>query len=373
MLKISTGLQPRIALLLGFLGGALSLAVASPVSAQQANLPTHDYKHPHADIILPPTLGGYSLIKQQDFYADSLDTGAEYRAEDQSTFISVYIFRNSNGTVPIWFDRAQAALAANDRLGPVANTIAPRSFIPPGQSLATGMRSVYTVSQSSIGIKSTAIVLMPVNDWYVKLRVSSQNLDATALDGLIDRVLNEIRFPAITDPAPAAVPIPACSDALVFAKEIKPARQPKDDVMKSAILGGLLDEASITEIKKEAGETEAGSPVIWCRDASSAPMLGVYRANGARHAYLLGLADSGRAISHGTDSFAAFVNKDPQKAATSDFAVSLIMPDKRIIYAPLKGLVGPDQLYQYIEKAQPISERGTWGASANILNIGVSP
>ena len=373
MLKISTGLQPRIALLLGFLGGALSLAVASPVSAQQANLPTHDYKHPHADIILPPTLGGYSLIKQQDFYADSLDTGAEYRAEDQSTFISVYIFRNSNGTVPIWFDRAQAALTANDRLGPVTHTIAPHSFIPPGQSLATGIRSVYTASQSSIGIKSTAIVLMPVNGWYVKLRISSQNLDAAALNGLIDRVLSEIRFPAITDPAPAAVPIVACNDALVFTKEAKPARQSKDDTMKNAILGSLLDEASMVAIKKEAGETEDSPPVIWCRDASSAPMLGVYRANGATNAYLLGLADSGRAISHGADSLAALLNKDSQKAAMPDYTVSLTISDKRIIYAPLQGLVGPDQLYQYIEKARPISERSTWGPSANTVSIGVSP
>ena len=342
---------------------SLAIAFAAPAAAQQTKPVAHDYKHPHAGITLPSTLGGVPLAKQQDLYDNSLDTLIEYSDENYNTVATIYIFRNTSGTVPIWFDRAQAYLETNSRYGTLSPGSDFRNFTPPGQQNASGLRVTYATPQKVQGFTSTSIMLMPVNDWYVKVRLSSKQLDAAGLDALADTILGQISLPAKIDAAPVATAIAACSDSIAFNKNAKPAKQSKDDMMMSAILGGIGEAVQDEKMKK--GE-KIPPPATWCRDSSSTGVLGVYRADGSKTHYLLGLGDAGRAVSHGQDELGALVKKSDK----TNYSVTLIAPDRNLTYPPLSGLASPDQLYQYLEKAQPISAMGTWGDAKKTLSIG---
>lgn len=226
------------------------------------------------------------------------------------------------------------------------------------------MRVMYDASGSPHDFKSTGLALLLVNDWYVKVRASSKTLGAAALDMLVDRALADIRWPSNIASAPAAVAIGPCANKLTFAQNAKPATHSKEQRMRSALLGSLTESVIADQIKK--GKSEPGA---WCRDESSSPLLGVYRNGPSLKHYMLGLADSGRAISHGEDQMGALLRKNNNEEARPEFNVTLHVPDRRINFAPLDGLSPPDQLYNYIEKATAISSMGTWGKDDKKLNI----
>lgn len=358
-------MKQRFLLALAMTYVGVSLATTTAAQAQQVR-PASEYKHPHTKITLPATLAGLSLTKAQSLYADSLDTATEYSNENNDTVISFYIFRKTNGDVPLWFDRANMVLQANGRWGKVTPVIDAQSFTPPKQTSASAMRVIYAAEGSPIGMKSTGLALLEVNDWYVKIRASSRTLDPNALNTALDQALAGVHWPSKITPVPAAVAIAPCTTKLTFAEKVAPAQQSQDDKMMSALLGGIMESAVEEKIKKE--KKPADSP-RWCRDASSSAMLGVYRSSDAVNHYMLGLADSGRAIAHGEDQLGALVRKDNKKEPRAEYSVTLYVPDQRLIYAPLNGLSPPDQLYNYIEKANAISSMGTWGKDAKTLNI----
>lgn len=84
------------------------LAVAPSAAQQPLPLdPGKAWKHKHSGIIVPATLAGTPRDRGMTYAPDELDLGLSFVVGDAAESLTVYIFRNTNGAVPVWFFQAQ--------------------------------------------------------------------------------------------------------------------------------------------------------------------------------------------------------------------------------------------------------------------------
>jgi hypothetical protein len=167
---------------------------SSPVAAQQP-LPLKDgkaWKHKHSGIVVPATLGGAARERGIAYAADDLDVSLSYVMGDAVESLSFYVFRKTNGAVPVWFAQAQWGIEHRDTRGRPAITIAAQAFTPPNQSTAAGLKAVY--EPESGAYRSTDVAMLEVGDWYVKLRASSQTRSPADLSQWMDAALAQIQW-----------------------------------------------------------------------------------------------------------------------------------------------------------------------------------
>lgn len=217
-----------------------------------------------------------------------LDIIANYEVPGQNEVVSVYVYRLVAGSVPVWFDRARAQIEGRrDVYGTPVRLAAPTPLALPGQSTATGLAATYTVQGQ---FRSTAIAIVQMGEWMVKIRYSSASLDAAALAERTKSVLTALSWPA-TIPAPpvAAAEIADCTAPIRFKGQAKPVRQSGEDAMMAALIGGAISAAAAGDDTAR----EEGPPVLWCRDPDPQWQGNVYRPNNAMDSYLFALGDSG--------------------------------------------------------------------------------
>lgn len=261
---------------------AMAALAAGPLAAASAQQPLPveagtAWTHAHSGITIPATLSELVRMRAMSFAAPELDISQSFGSSDGKQQLTVYIFRNTNGSVPLWFAQAQRAIGLREDLKNPALTIPPVAFTPPGQAAGSGLKAVFTTVGVE-GIRSTGVAMFAVGDWYVKLRASSATLSAGDLSDWMETALAEIKLPQGA-PAAAAEPITDCDPPLIF-----PADAADSTLPASALMAGVQAPAARM------------APARWRLDSVFAGNRSVYRPAGTRDGYLLAMGDNGKAL-----------------------------------------------------------------------------
>lgn len=338
---------------------AAGMIVATPVAAQQIGAPVgtkagKPYRFKHSDITAPAELDGMRRVDVRQLGDDELDVFAVYQNGPDA--ITVYVYRTLSGSVPVWFDRARASVEQRrEKFGNVV-PVAPTAFTPPGQSSASGLMAGWTLNKPPY--RGTALAILPVGEWLVKVRYSSSRMDGAAVAARIPAVLAALGWPKAIPAAPAAVPVADCAPPLAFASNAVPVTDAKA-LQSAALTGGLVAAA---EGEKKTGTV--ATPAAWCRDPIPAQVGGAYRRDGATDGYLLAISDSGRGIAVEPDVIARELGESEGRKV-AQWSVALYEPGSIAIYAPMTALPAPDTLIAALNG--PILARTTtWGKKRNV-------
>ncbi len=338
--------------------------VTAPAAAQQAlNVkPGKSWRHGHSGITLPATLAGIASSSAKSYANGQLDVSMSYEPEGTSDFLSVYIYRNTNGGVPVWFAQAQWAIEHRDVYGRVSPTT-PQAFVPPRQTNASGLKAVYALDESR-GIKSTGIALLPVGDWYVKLRVSSKGKNAQEVSAMLDRALAEISWPSKIANAPVATPVIPCATPLTFDAAVKDVPKEQANIFL-APMGGMI----LRGLKAEKTDKSDNLPPVqsWCREREFEQNQTMYRPNNATDRYLVALGDNGNAVWVAPDDAnGIFVQKEKSPASPPPYSVSMILADKTIYYVSQDRMPSYEHVVKLINGDRSTVTMPTWGKSKTI-------
>ncbi|MFZ5794617.1 MAG: hypothetical protein ACRCS5_11940 [Sphingomonas sp.] len=345
---------------------AIALCVASPAIAQQPPQlkigASEPYRHKPSGLTLPTTLDGLQRTSAVAYVPD-LDEALGFDNPANNETLTVYVFRNVTGSVPLWFDRIDWVASHRDIYGGLVSLHAPAAFAPTGQGNASGLIGSYSVSKGPY--RSTATAFMPLGpDWYVSVRYSSKTFDAATLETHLRAVVAAIGWPQTTAPQPVAVPVETCTTPLALSGEAKPVRH--DKATGGALLfGALMASASSDEKQKMAKDEPTAPPVTWCRDIAASIGMGssgVYRPVGTKDRYLIAYQDAGRGLMVEPDAVSILIDKKAKPAwSLTEYEVAAAAS-----YIQRDRLPAPDQALKIIKTERTASKATTWGDKRNI-------
>ncbi len=260
---------------------AAALAVASiATGTAQEPLPVEagqPWTHAHSGITIPATLDELPRVRATSFASPQLDISQNFASSDGLQALTIYIFRNTNGSVPLWFAQAQRAISLREDLKNPPLGIDPVVFTPPGQAAQSGLKAVFAPAQID-GVRSTGVAMFAVGDWDVKLRATSATLSANDLSDWMEGALQELKLPRGAG-SPAVQPIADCSARVAFTSDAIDWKLPA-----AALTSGVATPASRMAATR------------WCRDSLLTGNQAVYRPDGAPDRYLLAAGDNGKTI-----------------------------------------------------------------------------
>lgn len=268
----------------------LLLAVPDAASAQQAqprtlSVPANaSWQHAETGMILPSRSAGLAREDIRDTTDAELDVIASYQNRDEGITATVYLYRTMTPDAALWFDRALTAIALRPEYRLEGAPRVPAGFTRPGGSTASGLRAA--LSSGAPDLSGTAVAIAPLGGWLVKIRLSAARLDRAAIDDLLTRFIQGLRWPAETRAERVAVPIAPCPTPL----RLRQARVVRDD--GAQVLLNLLAGAVVAR-------NDHGPPPVYCREPGATLEYGVYRANVSTEAYLIAVSDAGIALSVG--------------------------------------------------------------------------
>lgn len=340
---------------------AAGLALVAGVARAQMRVldvpPTAGWKHAASRLILMPKLGGQVRARLADLSASEFDMVASYGDEASGTYTTLYLFHPGLDSVPVWFDRVRVAAVSRKEKGVPdgSEKASPFSVRPDG--VVDGLRITYALKGGTD--TSTAAAVAPIDDWLVVVRMSSERLDAAAIDARLTALLHDIRWPAVK--RPVAVPVEACADSL----KLKKARLLKPNMMQ-ALMGSAM--AMAADKAKEKPEAEAAKPIVYCRDSEDPGVRwAMYRANGAKDSYVLAIGDAGRAVMVGP-SISGLVNGGGEKT----FSLMLADLDRSLVFPDVDRLPPPEQALEIVSRTQPVSSASKSASGSNVtINSGV--
>ncbi|MCH8685397.1 hypothetical protein [Pedomonas mirosovicensis] len=319
----------RAGLWLGIIG--LCVAVATTAQGQVryqtiAEGGASEWKHEKSGVVLPGSLLGVERGEVQDATGGKqLDILARYEGEGSEGYATIYLYRPAIMNVPLWFDRSHAMLRMFQKVStPKAATI----FAPPGGKTASAMRVSYAMPD---GMAATALALVPVGDWLLKVRLTGPG-SAADVEGKIEQILNAIRLPGGPD-APAAVEVKECAEPLQYqqAEALKP------DGARVLLVG-----------MRALAMNQDASTQVWCREGAEEIVWSLYRKGGATDGYVLALADSGRVLQ--TEAIPALeAGKGP------DFSLMLADVDQIHQFPQLSALPSQEQVVKFIKELKPVA------------------
>ena len=336
---------------------AAAMMIATPVAAQQIGAAVSakagkPYRFKHSGITAPAELDGMRRVDVRQLSENELDVFAVYQNGQDA--ITVYVYRTLSGGVPVWFDRARASVEQRKELFGNVAPVVPTAFTPPGQSTASGLMAGWTLNRAPY--RGTALAILPVGEWLVKIRYTSTSMDGATVAARIPAVLGALEWPKAMPPAAVAAPVADCATPLTFAATAAPVTDPKA-VQSAALTGGLIAAA---DGKAKPGPT----PPVWCRDPAPAPIGAAYRLNADSDGYLLAISDSGRGISVQPDIVARELGAADGKKV-EQWSVALYEPGSVATYGPMTGLPSPQTLIGALDR--PILARTTtWGKKRNV-------
>jgi hypothetical protein len=344
----------------------LALTLAAPSWAQgeltvEAGKP---WTHAHSGITVPATLGGNALTKVRAYAQDELDVSLSFEPDGAQDFIAFYIFRNTNGAAPVWFAQAQSAIEARKTFGTLTLVDPPHSFALPGQTVTSGLRAIYA-PQDGAPFTSTGVALVPVGNWYVKVRASSQRRSPAELGVLIDSVIAQIQWPAQAAPALPALPVIPCAVPLTFDKKSKDVRSDGlNDILGAALMSAVAGDDSI---KKESPTV----PIQWCRDHRINDGIASYRQGDTKNGYLLALGDNGNGMWVGLSPMNAVMAVIARKKAKPDYGLTLHTAAQDINFIAQDRLPSPERAIEILDANQRGSTVTTWGKDRQVeINSG---
>ena len=368
--------------------GAISLSLnATAVYAQAQPLKMKKGKafvHKPSGVSLPATLLGMNREQGNSYYSNQLNISVQYSNSAQTSFLSVYIYRATAGSAAVWFDQARVPIESRAVYGQIAPAGPPTTVAFPGWSKSNALRVSYNTPG---GIsKSTGLMLGAVNGWMIKIRATSADHDVPALEKWMTDSIGQISWPKEDGSDDEAILMESCPDTLAFAADPKAVQE---DSLLSGLLGSLIGLEPGSKLNLDDSEAKVKSPTKWCRDDRASLKEGnVYRADGAKDAYILTFSDAGFALSSGWDSVGGLIDAEmkegaateagagddgaadastkPGERSASRYYVNLHLPDKRTAYAARDGFPGPKVLLQILDSEGPVSEVDLSGKGNNI-------
>lgn len=328
-------------------------ATAQPVGSEISAKPGKPYRFKHSGITAPAALDGIARVGVRQFGEQELDVFAKY--ENGADMITVYAYRTLTGSVPVWFDRARASVEQRRELFGNVAPVVPTAFTPPGQSTASGLMAGWTLNKAPY--RGTALAILPIGEWLVKVRYSSSKMDGAAVAARIPAVLAALEWPMAIPVAAAAAPVADCATPLTFAPSAAIVTDAKL-LQSAALTGGLIAAAADGKGKPPA------TPPVWCRDPAPAQVGAAYRRDADTSGYLLAISDSGRGIVVEPDIIAREVGATDGRKV-DQWSVALYDTGSIATYAPMNGLPAPDTVIAALER--PILARTTtWGKKRNV-------
>lgn len=339
-------------------------AAQMPAAAQQALplKPGKAWKHKHSGITVPATLAGTPREQGMAYAPDDLDVGLSFVVGNAAESLTFYVFRNTNGAVPVWFAQAQWGIENRDTFGHPAIVVAPEAFIPPGQTAASGLKAIYQPKGGNY--RSTGVMLLPVGDWYVKIRASSQTRSPAELGAWMDAAPAQIEWPRKIADGPLATPVTDCAAPLAFPVEAKDA--PKDGA--ADLMSGFLGMAVAQGKAKPTPESVAMlANARWCRDSSQGGNAAAYRRDEDAARYLIAVGDNGNGIWVGPDAGAALMAEtNKEKPASPRYSITLTMAAQNINFVAQDRLPSPQRVLAIIEANRSTTTVSTWGKTRSI-------
>lgn len=338
--------------------GLLAATVAIPALAQAPQprvLPVSadaPFLHKLSGVTLPVGLAGLTRAGVREVEGPELDIVGNWTGHDDEE-LSIYVYRSTVGSVPLWFDRTAWAIGARGVYGTPTLDGAVSAIAVPGAATEAGLIAGWTPSKGPYA--ATAAAILPVGEWLVKLRYSSKHGDGHTAVATLRSAITGMGWPATIPAAPPAQPIADCPAPLAFKGEAKSVKADMSTAILGAFGGALM------------ASGEGKKPAMWCRDRSSVEGFGVYRADGATDRYLLALSDAGRGVVVGPSGLAAIL--DPK--ARPNWSVDLVLPGRTITYPPQDRLPSPQRVAQVL-RGPALSSASTWGGKRSInLSNGV--
>ena len=348
-------------LLKGFTGALLFVSViGTPAQAQRALEIESDaaWEHPHSGIEVPATLAGLPRNRGTEFAPDFLNVGFSFRDGEDVEEISLYIYRDTNGGVPVWFEQARRGIEGRDIYADPKLAFAIEQYGWPGNDAWQGQRAVYDTPDSTYST-STGLVLFSVDGWYVKMRATSATRSASELRDWIDTAFGELTAPMSEFRQEPVIAVTDCEEKLSF-KKAKDAKTDGASSLVNALLGGMISE-KVTEKRVEEGP---GPAVAWCRDSSLSGMQVAYRADASTDSYLIALGDSGMGVSVAPDLGAALLSDKPSKKKS--YSITVITEAQRINFVPQNRLPSLQRVLEVINANRRVSATSTWGDDSKV-------
>lgn len=338
--------------------GAAVLLAASPAVAQRNEPPPivvsadAPFVHANSGITMPVTLAGYPRTKVREYEAPQLDVGGTWQSGDDAE-LTVFVYRSTAGSVPVWFDRASVAVETRGTFGTPKLAQPVAAVSAPGASNASGLLAGWTVTSGAY--KGTAAAILPMGEWLVKFRYSTTQSDGAAAAAVLRRAIAELGWPASIPAAPEAQPIAACATRMDTAERTKPA--PRD--MTSALAGALTGLAMSIPTATPAQR--------WCRDAQTLPIAGIYRPDAATDRYLIALSDAGRGILV-APAFDGIGDGTGAGKRARSWSVDLVTPGS-IVQFPAQDRLPSAERVMAVLREQPVSKVSTWGQKRDVTLI----
>lgn len=318
----------KSSLFLRLIATALAAISSGAASAQQPLpvAPGTAWAHSHSGIVIPATLGGLARMRATSFADPELDISQNFGSSDGNQQLTVYIFRNTNGSVPIWFAQAQRAISLRDDMKKPPLAIAPAAFTPPGQAAASGLKAVFAPAGVE-GIRSTGVALFAVGDWYVKLRATSATRSPDELAAWMDEAIAEIGLPQKRSADAAVQPIADCGTPLVFATVAADSALPAST----------------------GAQTPAPRMIAprWCFDSVVGGNRAVYRPVGTSDRYLLATGDNGKAIA-------------VQPHTAGYYSANLIVAAQVLVLVAQDRLPSPQRIFDLVDQRRTAGTTPTW-------------
>jgi hypothetical protein len=283
------------------------------------------WQHAETRMILPPRAAALNRLEIRDNGDEEVDVVAQYGDPTGDLVTTIYLYRTMVPDASLWFDRALSTLLLRPGQ-PVTAIPVPVTFARPGEAIESGLRT--TIGVDSAEIRSTALAVVPLGDWLVKVRMSSARLDPAALDGRLTEFIQALRWPRDTAAAPAARPIQPCE---------RPLRLRRASIVRDDLAQVLINSVAGAALQ---GNSELPPPV-YCREGERRRDYGVYRPDGATNRYLVALGDAGIALLVGRSLDISELNLGG--SGRRSFAVTLLERRGTAVYPSFNRLPPPDQ------------------------------
>lgn len=344
---------------------AVAVHLAAPAAAQQPPPiklgASEPYRHKPSGWKVPATLDGLQRTLAAAYVPD-LDEALGFDNPSNTETLSIYVFRNVTGSVPLWFDRIERVASHRDVYGSLTPIHAPAAFMPTNLGNASGLIGSYGVARGPY--RSTAIAFMPLgSDWYVSLRYSSKTFDPATLEAHLRTVVASLEWPKL-QPQPTAVAMEDCATRLALSGEAKPVSQ-SNALGSSLLFGALLSSASVDEKRKMPKDSLTPPARPWCRDIAASVGVGdagVYRPVGTTDQYLIAYQDSGRGVMVQPDTLSQLL----EKTAKPSWSITNFEIDAAGSYIPRDHLPPPEQTLMIVGKERYASKAATWGKNRTV-------
>lgn len=320
----------------------VTLLVAAPAQAQTslAAKSGRAWKHESSGLTIPAEADDFDRVRASDF-SDS-ESNISFAYENAQAAVTLFIFRAGNPDPAIWAERADVAiqLVAEKAYGTL--DMAGRRwsrFTPWPNSPDSGITVVYPVSGKQA--IATGVLVARHGDWVIKVRMTSDRLDAPAVEARLRSFLAALGFKAPELAVSPAYQIGPCKDAL-SRKSAKLAEPDEGgSFIGSAVINSIAPDVAADKAKKDG----ALPAPTYCKDATSSSGYSVLRPDGANNAYIIALGDAGNVLVVGPD-LSGLGAKKPQQ----QYSVTGITSDRVFGFVPYQSLPPPAQAVDMVSK-----------------------